>query len=543
MTSPSVQPSELLAQLTEAYTKIPRDERIAAAEQVASAQQSGARWVATPGPQEQAFNSEADVLLYGGQAGGGKSGLLVGYALTGAERTLLMRRQYSDCADLISDSLEKHGSRQGFNGSPPARLMIDERRQIDYGGCKVPGDEEHWRGRPHDFIGIDEASQFIETQVRFLIGWNRPASGSKVRCRVILASNPPERPGEGEWLKVWFAPWLDPTHKLYPTAPGELLWVVSDVYGKDQWVDGPDPIKVGSKMVQPRSRTFIPARLSDNPFLDEIYEANLDALPEPLRSAIRDGNWMISHEDDPWQVLPTNWVLQAQDRWTREPPRNAPMCAIGVDIAQGGADQTVLQMRYDYWLADPIAIPGRDTPLGSDIAALVIKHRRNKAAVILDMGGGYGGSAYEHLKTNLEQMGGDQVVFGFNGAEAIHTRTADRQLAFANKRAEAWWRFREALDPDQEGGSPVMLPWDPGLRSELLSVHWKLTPRGIMIENKQDVIKRLGHSPDKADAAIMAWAVGPSYVTHHAIWKNMTAGGGGRPRVQTGYANRKKRRR
>ena len=533
--------TSLLARLTEHLEALPEDEAEVIAKAVLGDPLAGQIWAPTSGPQKMAFDSKADILLYGGQAGGGKSGLLIGYALMKAEYSLILRRQYSDTGSLVKDTLRLWGTRKGFSGQPPARLVLGEGRQIDFSGCLLPEDWERWQGQPHDFIGIDEASQFLEGQVRALLGWNRPVGGSKVHCRAILATNPPINIGEGDWLRQWFAPWLDPSHRLYPTDPGVLLWVVTDAQGKDLWVDGPEPVQIKGRPMKPRSRTFIPAKLEDNPFLDPIeYRAVLESFPEPQRSAISQGDWMLSHEDHIQQILPTNWVMAAQERWTREPPRAAPMCAIGVDIAQGGADRTILQCRYDYWFAEPIVVPGSETPMGSDIAALVVRTRRNKAAVILDMGGGYGGGAYEMLKMNLEGEGPERVVFGFNGAETAHTRTMDRQLGFYNRRAEAWWRFREALDPDQEGGSPVMLPPDPELRAELVSAQWKMTPRGIQAESKADIVKRLGHSPDKADAAIMAWAVGPSYLTHGKIWRNYSVADRGTPRVARGHERQRR---
>ncbi len=41
----------------------------------------------------------------------------------------------------------------------------------------------------------------------------------------------------------------------------------------------------------------------------------------------------------------------------------------------------------------------------------------------------------------------------YKGSEASNARTADRKLGFTNKRTEAWWKFREALDPSRPGGS------------------------------------------------------------------------------------------
>ena len=88
-----------------------------------------------------------------------------------------------------------------------------------------------------------------------------------------------------------------------------------------------------------------------------------------------------------------------------------------------------------------------------------------------------------------------------------HT-TKDRSMSFVNKRAQAWWAFREALDPSQRDGSPIMLPDDPGLRADLAAPHWELTARGVLIEDKDAIKKRIGRSPDKGDAVVMAWSEG-----------------------------------
>jgi hypothetical protein len=70
----------------------------------------------------------------------------------------------------------------------------------------------------------------------------------------------------------------------------------------------------------------------------------------------------------------------------------------------------------------------------------------------------------------------------------------------------AWWRFREALNPDQHGGSPIELPDDAIVRADLAAPHWRLTAHGILLEEKVEIKKRLGRSPDVGDAIVMCWA-------------------------------------
>lgn len=500
---------------------------------------AGKRWAPNPGPQKMAYDSLADEMLYGGQAGGGKSGLIVGLALTKHNRSLIMRRQYTDLGALISDCLEKHGTRNGFSGAPPARLRFGEDNQIDFGAAKDAGDEESWRGQAHDLLAIDEASQFLESQVRFLMGWVRSAKEGQ-RCRTILASNPPENPAQGQWLREMYGPWLDPAHPLHPTPDGVLRWYVRDeIEERDIWVDSPEPVEVEGRTKIPLSRTFIGAHLQDNPFLrDTKYAQQLDALPEPLRSAVRDGNWLISHKDDEWQVIPTNWILAAQQRWTRNPPLDVPMCSIGVDPAQGGENQTILAPRYDWYFPELICKPGRETPAGSDVAALIIKHRRNDCEVVVDMGGGYGGDTYNHLKSN------NIKVIGHRGGDNTGETTEDRMLRFFNKRALVYWRFREALNPDQDGGSDIALPPDAQLVADLTSIRYDVTKSIVKLELKKDIVKRLGRSPDRGDAVVMAYYYGQKRATRRDVWQSYTnSASGGVGRVNRSYETRKRRNR
>jgi len=62
--------------------------------------------------------------------------------------------------------------------------------------------------------------------------------------------------------------------------------------------------------------------------------------------------------------------------------------------------------------------------------------------------------------------------------------------------------MREALDPIN--GDDMALPPDSQLMSDLVAPMWRLTPQGVQIESKEDIKKRLGRSPDKGDAVVIA---------------------------------------
>lgn len=499
------------------------------------------KWIPNPGPQTDAFLSKADILLYGGAAGGGKTDLILGLALTQHHKTLIFRRRYADLGGITDRAIQINKTRDGFTAAPRPKMKTTDGRYIEFGACQNLGDEQSWQGQPHDLLVFDEAVQFLEEQVRFLSAWNRPSGqNSKQRTRIILASNPPIG-SQGQWIIEWFGPWLNPKHPS-PAKPGELRWYITNEHGKSIEVKGPKDTRIiDGKETFPLSRTFIPAKLKDNPYQDTAaYRATLDSLREPLRSALRDGNFMLAAQDDPWQVIPTQWIREAQARWKPAPPEDIPMCAIGVDVAQGGDAETTLACRYDYWFAPIIAVEGRHTPRSQDVAALVLAHRRDNASIVLDMGGGYGGGVYDHLKNN----GIDPV--SHKGVEGSKKRTADGQLGFTNKRSEVWWKFREALDPSQPGGSPIALPDDPKLVADLTAPLYEITPNGIKLESKDDVCKKLARSTDHGDAVVQAWSSGNKGMNYMGGWrgrngKNLVSiNGGGGPKVVLGYPGRRK---
>ena len=464
-------------------------------------------WVPNPGPQTAALLSEADELFYGGTAGGGKSDLAVGTAYTNHERSLILRRLNEDARDMAERLLSIIDSRDGYNG----QLMRYQRdnKLINFGGCQTDDDKQRYKGRAHDLIVFDEISDFLFSQYKFIITWNRSATKGQ-RSRVICTGNPPTT-AEGLWVIKYWAPWLDPTHPN-PAEEGELRWFTTGSDGRDiEFTDAGPHFDEFGQMLYCKSRSFIRARLDDNPDLEQTddYRRTLASLPLELRNAYRDGRFDMALKDNPWQVIPTQWIVAAQARWTPRPTDGVPMTAIGADVAQGGADNNVIACRHDGWFAPLIEIPGSETPLGTDLAGDIIKVRRDDAAVIIDCGGGYGGATVSTLMANSIEP------FAYKGSEASAKRSADKaRLKFSNRRAEIHWRLREALDPSQQYGSPIALPPDQELLSDLTAPTYEIGSQGVKVEDPKAIKKRLGRSPDKAYAVMLAWSEGQRAIAH-----------------------------
>jgi len=446
-------------------------------------------WVPLPGPQTEAYNCEADILYYGGAAGGGKSDMLLGLALTKHTRSIIYRREGTQNLALVDRLLnELLKDRHGWNGQD--HVWRGMGRQIEFGACKDLDDEQRYQGRAHDLKGFDEITHFHESQFRFLCGWLRSADPNQ-RKRIVCTGNPPTNT-EGQWVKDFWGAWLNPKHPN-PARPGELRWYTT-IDGKDVECKDGKPFLHKGKMIRPLSRTFIPSRVTDNVFMMATgYEAMLQALPEPLRSQMLYGDFNAGNEDDPWQVIPSAWVDAAMARWT-EDGKKGEMSAVGVDVARGGKDSTVIATRYGQWYAPLKLYPGSDTPDGPTVAGLAIAEQRDSAPIQIDVIG-VGSAVVDHLRCN------DIQAEAINGAERDNNaRDKSGKLKFRNKRAQLWWQFREALDP--KTGKNIALPPDSALKADLCTPLWKLSAQGIQIESKEDIIKRLGRSPDRGDAVV-----------------------------------------
>jgi hypothetical protein len=485
--------------------------------------------VPNAGPQTDAYFSDADEVFYGGGAGGGKSALLCGLAIEEHKKAIIFRREYPQIKGLVDEVHRQLGTRDGYNAHEKV-WRLPKGNELEFGSVQHEDDKEKYQGRAHDLKGFDEITHFSQSQYRFLIAWNRSTEQGQ-RCRVVATGNPPIS-AEGTWVIKYWGPWLDPTHPQ-PAEPGEVRWFLMKD-GQSVQVDGPGPHGLDAKgqPIMARSRTFIPARLEDNPDLMATgYASVIEGMPEPLRTMMREGRFDVGQRDAEFQVIPTGWITAAQARWNADGFKDFAMTAMAFDPAGGGEDAAELAYRHGGWYGPLVTSKGEQTADGAASAGTIFRHRRDNAAVVIDVGGGYGGSVTVYLKENGVKF------IGFNGANASVSKTVDSQLGFANKRAECWWRFREALDPDQQGGSVVALPPDPELRADLAAPTYEVGVRGILIENKDELRKRLGRSPGKGDAVVMCLSEGNA-----AVRRAARAGSSLQTTANMGYQNLKARR-
>ena len=138
---------------------------------------------------------------------------------------------------------------------------------------------------------------------------------------------------------------------------------------------------------------------------------------------------------------------------------------------------------------------------GDDVADAVkanLLEGENTARIVIDVAG-IGSSPYDVMTKE------GYSVDDFNGGTHSPYTDAAGNLNFVNRRAEAWWKFREALEPNS--GENIALPPDPELLADLTAPTWELKSNGIQIELKEKIKKRLGRSPDCGDAVVMNYNI------------------------------------
>lgn len=297
--------------------------------------------------------------------------------------------------------------------------------------------------------------------------------------------------GESGYMAL-FIPWF--VHEEYRKQPPEG-WEPPDKFYEYMLMHGLDEDQVYWAWDKNRAMAMLDGLGSDEfcTGFKREYPATDDEAFEEAGDELR-------------RAIPLSWIRAAQARWQEN--HRTPlgyMTSLGVDVAQGGGDNTVLSPLHTLRFAPLTVVKGIDTKDGPDVASRVVSVVRDDAVIAVDLGGGWGGSTLTHLKTHLKLPSA-----GINPSTKATARSACGRYGFKNRRAELFWRLREALNPAT--GQNIELPPDEDMAQDLAAPEFEVTLQGIQIESKDDIKRRLGRSPDRGDAVLLAWAGGSGAV-------------------------------
>ncbi len=190
-------------------------------------------------------------------------------------------------------------------------------------------------------------------------------------------------------------------------------------------------------------------------------------------------------------------ALEAAQARVREP--RAPV-VIACDVARFGSDDTVIAVRRGSHVRLAKVFSGMDTMQTVGELIRVAKFHKDEAldfpTIVVD-DAGLGGGVTDRLR-ELKREGalGSIRIVAFNGAESSKAKND-----YTNRRSEIWFEFAEQLET-------LDLDDDEHLAADLVSPLYSLNSRAQrVVEPKADTKKRLGRSPDRADAVLMTFAI------------------------------------
>lgn len=288
-----------------------------------------------PGPQTQAFACPADILVYGGSAGGGKSFYLTVEPLRHVNRkgfnAVIFRATYprlTQPGGIWDEAREIYGPAGGTPNQQSLTWRFPSSAQIKFGHLDERDLQEHHSSQ-YAFIGFDECHEMSRRAVFYMMSRLRTTCGISPYMRLTC------NPESDSWLAEFIDWWIG--EDGYPIAErcGKLRWMIVDgdeiiwSNSREEAVERALDMGVSGEVARtmPLSVSFIAARLEDNPTLekgDPSYRAKLMALPMVDRERLLGGNWKIRpaagllFPRDKWQfcdVRPANlWLCRGWDK-------------------------------------------------------------------------------------------------------------------------------------------------------------------------------------------------------------------------------------
>ena len=187
-------------------------------------------------------------------------------------------------------------------------------------------------------------------------------------------------------------------------------------------------------------------------------------------------------------VIPIDLVTDASKRELSGNDVAGQPVIVGVDVARFGDDKTVITVRQGLWVREQRHYSGLGTMDVADRVMMVMREHKPHA-VFVDAGA-MGAGVIDRLR----QLRYTVSEVNFGGAALDNER-------YANIRAEMYFKCRDWL---VAGGA---LPDVPQLKTELSTVEYKFNQQGkIILEPKEKLKERTGHSPDMADSLVLTFA-------------------------------------
>ena len=272
-----------------------------------------------PGPQTRFLSTLADICIYGGSAGGGKSFGLLLEPLRHQENSsfygVFFRRtnpQLTNPGGLWDEAEKLYPMTGGAQRITDKEYVWDGGMKLSFRHMEHEKDKLSWQGAQVPFIGFDELTHFSESQFIYMMSRNRSASGVPGYIRGTCNPDP------DSWVRTWIDWWIGEDGLPIPERSGVVRWfiMINDeriwASTRQELIDKfqPQPVTQENQIL-PKSFTFIPATIFDNKILlknDPNYLASLKSMPRVEREQLLGGNWDVRIEEGSYYK--SDWVTE-----------------------------------------------------------------------------------------------------------------------------------------------------------------------------------------------------------------------------------------
>ena len=292
-----------------------------------------------------------------------------------------------------------------------------------------------------------------------------------------------------EVLRVRIGQYLNDEYGIAP-----LLFLTSNP-GKN-WIKTRfyNPWKNGTLAV---GMAFIQALATDNPYREASTDNNLDSIADSSqRARLRDGDWEYS--DDPKAVM-SHELLESM----RHAEYKLGPVKMAVDVARMGDDSTLIALGRGNKIDTILERKKQTTDVTAAWIRDIIKGQNiDPNNVIIDIVG-LGGGVVDLLRST-KVPGWGYNVKAFNGGAKATKK--GKQTEFANMRGQSYFLLREAAEEQKYLLDLSDVEFDL-LAEELTGLQYEVDDKKVTVEKKQAYKKRLGRSPDRADAVTMFYSM------------------------------------
>lgn len=252
------------------------------------------------GPQTKFLKSSADVAIYGGAAGAGKTFAVLLEPLYHAHikefGAVIFRRNSTMVRNeggLWDTSMTIYPCIKNANAVPKETTLewhFQSGATVKFAHLQYDSNVLSWQGAQIPLIIFDELTHFTKAQFWYMLSRNRSTCGVKPYIRATT------NPDSTSWVRELIDWWIDPeTGLAIPERSGVLRYFIN-LNDELIWANTRDEIISRYPNSLPKSFTFVSASIFDNQKLlaaDPNYLANLHALPRVERERLLNGNWNI----------------------------------------------------------------------------------------------------------------------------------------------------------------------------------------------------------------------------------------------------------